>query len=206
MWQWKKVTRVGVSSSYHCVAEDSRIPRMTLVINPLQALLHPQTRRNYPAWIVNPQHQLLRIRLFWWIDLELWISIFQLIQSFNWWVSLLQKFESAVLFIGFEKLGLELDNCGRTTKNAYCRICSLWDSPVFFRIQKLDLRFWVYLTKPRGKQPVSPGFIQGITECGAFKPQGLSGCWSRSIYYLPAQRLWKTCLSWDPCVNCTDKT
>jgi hypothetical protein len=46
------------------VEEDSGIPKM-LVINPLQALVHPQTREkkeeNYPAWIVNPQPQLLRI-------------------------------------------------------------------------------------------------------------------------------------------------
>ncbi len=34
-------------------------------INPLQALVHPQTQKNYPAWIVNPQPQLLRIRLYW---------------------------------------------------------------------------------------------------------------------------------------------
>jgi hypothetical protein len=41
----------------------SRIPKMP-VINPLQALVHAQTQKNYPAWIVNPQPQLLRIRLF----------------------------------------------------------------------------------------------------------------------------------------------
>ncbi len=40
----------------------------------------------------------------------------------NLWVSQLQKYEFAVLVLGFEKLGLELDNRGRTTKNAYCRI------------------------------------------------------------------------------------
>ncbi len=39
--------------------------------------------------------------------------------------SQLQKSDFAVLVLGFEKLGYELDNCGRTTKNAYCRICSL---------------------------------------------------------------------------------
>jgi hypothetical protein len=37
----------------HCVAEDSRIRKMTVII-PLQALVHPQTHINYPAWIVNP--------------------------------------------------------------------------------------------------------------------------------------------------------
>ncbi len=44
----------------------------------------------------------------------------------NWWVIQLRKSEFAVLVLGFEKLGLGLDNCGRTTKNAYCRIYSLW--------------------------------------------------------------------------------
>ncbi len=33
-------------------------------ISPLQALAHPETQKNHPAWIVNPQPQLLRIRLF----------------------------------------------------------------------------------------------------------------------------------------------
>jgi hypothetical protein len=33
-------------------------------INHLQALVHPQTQKNYPAWIVNPQPQYLRIRFF----------------------------------------------------------------------------------------------------------------------------------------------
>ncbi len=35
------------------------------VINPLEALVHLQTQKNYSAWIVNPQPQPLRIRLFW---------------------------------------------------------------------------------------------------------------------------------------------
>jgi hypothetical protein len=60
----KRNSLVGATSWYHCVAEDSRIPKMP-VINPLQALVHPQTQENYPAWIVNPQPQLLKIRLFW---------------------------------------------------------------------------------------------------------------------------------------------
>jgi hypothetical protein len=36
------------------------------VITPLQALVHPQTqkKKNYPAWIVNPQPQLLRFAFF----------------------------------------------------------------------------------------------------------------------------------------------
>jgi hypothetical protein len=45
-----------VTSWYYCEAEDSRIPKM-LVINPLQALVHPQTNnknKSCPAWIVNP--------------------------------------------------------------------------------------------------------------------------------------------------------
>jgi hypothetical protein len=52
------------------------------VINPLQALVHPQTQKNYPAWIVNPQPKLLKICFFSVTrsaDSELWISIFQAI-------------------------------------------------------------------------------------------------------------------------------
>jgi hypothetical protein len=50
----KNNSSVWVTSSYLCVAEDSRIPKMP-VINPLQALVHPQTQKNYPAWIIpNP--------------------------------------------------------------------------------------------------------------------------------------------------------
>ncbi len=43
----------------------------------------------------------------------------------NSWVSQLQKSDFAVLDLGFEMLGLGLDNRGRTTKNAYRRIYSL---------------------------------------------------------------------------------
>jgi hypothetical protein len=59
----KKNSWVGVTSWYYCIAEDSRIPKIP-VINTFQALVHPQTQKNYPAWIVNPQPQLLRICLF----------------------------------------------------------------------------------------------------------------------------------------------
>jgi hypothetical protein len=44
MWRKKKNSRVGATSWYHCVAEDPRIPKMP-VINPLQALVHPQTHK-----------------------------------------------------------------------------------------------------------------------------------------------------------------
>ncbi len=59
-----------MTSWYYCVAEDSRIPKMP-VINPLQELIHPQTQKKYSAWIVNPQPQLLRIRFFCLIDLQI---------------------------------------------------------------------------------------------------------------------------------------
>jgi hypothetical protein len=49
-------------------------------------------------------------------------------------VSLLKKSEFAAQILGFEKLGLGLDNCGRTTKNAYCPI--LWDPPSYEDIKK----------------------------------------------------------------------
>ncbi len=42
-------------------------------------------------------------------------------------ISQLQKSDFAVLVPGFEKLGLALDNCGRTTNTAYCRIFNLRD-------------------------------------------------------------------------------
>ncbi len=54
----------GSKLDHLTVAEDSKIPKMP-AINPFQALVHPQTQKNYPAWIVNPQPQLLRIHLFW---------------------------------------------------------------------------------------------------------------------------------------------
>ncbi len=55
------------------------------VINPLQALAHPQTQKNYPAWIVNPQpptSQNLPFLVNRSADYELWISIFQAIDEF----------------------------------------------------------------------------------------------------------------------------
>jgi hypothetical protein len=55
-----------------------------LVINRSQALVHPQTQKNYPAWIVNPQPQLLRIRLFLVnrsADWELWITTFKAVDE-----------------------------------------------------------------------------------------------------------------------------
>jgi hypothetical protein len=60
----KKTVWFGATSWYHRVAEDSRIPKV-LVIDPLKALVQPQTQKKkyiYPAWIVDPQPH-LRIRL-----------------------------------------------------------------------------------------------------------------------------------------------
>ncbi len=93
---------------YHCVAEDPMISKM-LVRNPLQALKKPIL---HGSSIPKPN-----------------LSEFAFFVNFyspsNWWVSLLQKSELAVRVLGLEKLGLGLDNCGRTTKNAYCRIYGL---------------------------------------------------------------------------------
>ncbi len=36
------------------------------VINPLQSLVHPQTQKNYPAQIVNPQPQTSQNLPFFW--------------------------------------------------------------------------------------------------------------------------------------------
>jgi hypothetical protein len=44
-----------MTSWYHCVADDSGIPKMP-VINPLQALVHPQTQKTilHGLTITNP--------------------------------------------------------------------------------------------------------------------------------------------------------
>jgi hypothetical protein len=113
-----------VTTWYHCIAEDSRISKMP-VINPLQALVHPQTQKKtilHRLSIPNPNFwqfaffckQICRLGI---VDFNL---------PSNWWVSQLQKSEFTVLVLGFESLGFELDNCGRTTKNAYCRIYRPW--------------------------------------------------------------------------------
>jgi hypothetical protein len=54
-----------------------------LAINPQKALVCLQAQNNLPAWIVNPQPQVLRIHLFgkYIRDKELWISIFQAIDE-----------------------------------------------------------------------------------------------------------------------------
>jgi hypothetical protein len=89
----------------------------------------------------------------------------------NWWVSQLQKSEFAVLVLGFEKLGLGLDNCVRTTKNAYCRIYSRWEIDIrilylrwipelhfFFQRARVDAR--------KMRQWTCPRFISVV--CGSF--------------------------------------
>jgi hypothetical protein len=49
----------------------------------------------------------------------LWISFFQAIDEL---ISFIQKSEFGVLDLGFDTLGLGLDNRGRTTENAYRHI------------------------------------------------------------------------------------
>jgi hypothetical protein len=95
-------------------------------INPLQALVHPQTqkkKKNYPAWIVNPQPHVLKIRLFWQIALQIRNCESQSPKELMSHTAPKSKFAAQIL--DFEELGLGLDNCGRTTKNAYCHIYSL---------------------------------------------------------------------------------
>ncbi len=95
---------VAATSWYHCVAGDSTVAK-TPVVYPLQALVHPQTQKNYPAWIVNPQSQLLRNCLFWLKKIcRLGIVDFNI--PSNWRVSQLQKSKFAVLVSGFEKVGV----------------------------------------------------------------------------------------------------
>ncbi len=62
----------------------------------------------------------------------------------NWGVSHLHKSKFAVLDLGFEMMGLGLDNRGRTTKNAYRRIYSLWINLPLLKI----LYFHLYYTFP----------------------------------------------------------
>jgi hypothetical protein len=90
-----------------------QIPNLS-VINPLQALVHPPTQKNYPAWIVNPNPNFSKFAFFGKLICRLEMVDFNL--PSNWWVSQLQISEFAILVLGFEKLGLELDNCGQTTK------------------------------------------------------------------------------------------
>ncbi len=92
----------------------------------------------------------------------MWISIFQEIDE----LVCSKKTEFAVLFLGFEKLGLEIDNCGRTTENAYCRIYSLW-----FDIQLIDYkcengrfpesRSWVAVSNPKSLSSSAAEFMLG---------------------------------------------
>jgi hypothetical protein len=125
MWRWKKKNSwVGATFWYHWVADDSRIPKMP-AINPLQALVHPQTQKNILHGLSIPNPNFSKFAFLGKYICRLGCVDFNL--PSNSWVSLLQKSEFAVLVLGFEKLGLGLDNCGRTTKNAYyCRIYSLW--------------------------------------------------------------------------------
>jgi hypothetical protein len=79
----KKESEVETTSWYHCVAEDFRIPKMP-VINPLQALVHPQTHITILRGLSIPN---LYFSEFGFLvnrsaDKELWISIFQAIDEF----------------------------------------------------------------------------------------------------------------------------
>jgi hypothetical protein len=68
-------------------------------------------------------------------------------------VSQLEKSKFGVLVQGFEKLGLELDSCGRTTRNAYRPIYSLslwageWLYKLQFQLSCYDLMIWWERTK-----------------------------------------------------------
>jgi hypothetical protein len=52
MKRGKKKLLSWATSWYHCVAEDSRIPKMP-VINPLQALVQPQTQKKKKKTILH---------------------------------------------------------------------------------------------------------------------------------------------------------
>jgi hypothetical protein len=59
----EKNFRVGATSWYHCVAEDSRIPKMP-AINPLQALAHPQTQKTILDGLSIPNPNLSEFAFF----------------------------------------------------------------------------------------------------------------------------------------------
>jgi hypothetical protein len=58
-----KICWIVTASWYHRITDDTRIPKMP-ANNPQKALVHQQTQITSPAWIVNPQPQLLKIRLY----------------------------------------------------------------------------------------------------------------------------------------------
>jgi hypothetical protein len=109
------------------------------IINPLKPLVIPtQTQKKSPPKDSQPPSPTSqKIRLF-----GKYICILGMVDfnpPRNWWVSLLLMHELKHGDIGkswfchfknpipgFERLGLELDNCGRTTENDHCCIYSLW--------------------------------------------------------------------------------
>ncbi len=121
----------------------------------------------------------------------------------NWWVSHLQKSEFAVLVLGFEKLALELDNSGRTSKNAYCPIYSLRVSHRILSIHVHCIPFHPFLR-------VSSHFIdyyfrsfqRGSTTASATRTVAISfRTWSLCA------SVWRTCwplggTSSSPCCKC----
>jgi hypothetical protein len=59
----KKKCGVEATSWYHCVAEDSRIPKMP-VINPLQAFVHPQTQKTAMHGLSSPNPNFSEFAIF----------------------------------------------------------------------------------------------------------------------------------------------
>ncbi len=150
MWQWKKNSWVRVTSWYHCQAEDSRIPKIPAIKHPY-ALVHLQTQKTILHRLSIPNLNLSEFVIFGICRL----GIVDFTLPSNCWVSQLHKSEFAVL--GFEKLGLELDNCGRTTNNAYCRIYSLC------------FQYWVLTdagAAPPGQRAVATGLVRGLRGVG----------------------------------------
>jgi hypothetical protein len=84
----KKLSGVGATSWYHCVAEDPGIPKMP-VINPPQALFHLQTKKKKLSCMdcqaPTPTSQNLPLLVNTSADWELSISIFQAIAELVGW-------------------------------------------------------------------------------------------------------------------------
>ncbi len=114
---------VGATSWYHCVAEDSKIQKCrSLTLS--KHLFIRKLKKTALHGLSSPNPNFSEFAFFGKYICRLGIVDFNL--PSNWWVSLLEKSEFSVVLLGFEKLGLGLDNRGRTTNKACCCIYSLW--------------------------------------------------------------------------------
>jgi hypothetical protein len=105
MWRWeKKILDLGRHLSINALPTTPGFQKCRSLAQSKHLFI--RKRKKHPAWIVNPQTQILRNCLFWLIDLQIRNCRFQF---FNHMMSYsAPKAEFAVLVLGFEKLGLGL--------------------------------------------------------------------------------------------------